>query len=79
MDHSSWIVIPANPNTAARTDTKDGCFRWATSGGFSGYKGAEASQAHLIDVLSAVGKSRGTGIVTAPVAAHSVPRWSRTM
>ena len=36
-------------------------------------------EAHLIDVLSAVGKSRGTGIVTAPVAAHSVPRCSRTM
>jgi len=35
--------------------------------------------AHLIDVLSADGKSRGTGIVTVPVAAHSVPRWSRTM
>ena len=29
---------------------------------------------HLIDVLSAVGKSLGTGIVTELVAAHSVPR-----
>ena len=28
----------------------------------------------LIEVLSAVGKSLGTGIVTEPVAAHSVPR-----
>jgi hypothetical protein len=39
----------------------------------------DVGAAHLIDVLSADGKSRGTGIVTAPVAAHSVPRWSRTM
>ena len=31
------------------------------------------------DALSAVGKSDGTGIVTFPVAAHSVPRWRVTM
>jgi len=41
--------------------------------------GRRSGAAHLIEVLSADGKSRGTGIVTAPVAAHSVPRWSRTM
>ena len=39
----------------------------------------DGESAHLIDVFSADGKSRGTGIVTVPVAAHSVPRWSRTM
>ena len=34
---------------------------------------------YLLEVLSAVGKSLGTGMVTEPVAAHSVPRWSSTM
>ena len=29
---------------------------------------------YLTEVLSAVGKSLGTGMVTDPVAAHSVPR-----
>ena len=30
----------------------------------------------VVDVFSALGKFAGTGIVTLPVAAHSVPRWS---
>ena len=42
-------------------------------------RGVSAPHSYLIEVLSAVGKSLGTGMVTEPVAAHSVPRWSSTM
>lgn len=37
-------------------------------------RGVSAPHSYLIEVLSAVGKSLGTGMVTEPVAAHSVPR-----
>ena len=41
---------------------------------FSASRGVSAPHSYLIEVLSAVGKSLGTGMVTEPVAAHSVPR-----
>ena len=40
----------------------------------SASRGVSAPHSYLIEVLSAVGKSLGTGMVTELVAAHSVPR-----
>src|SRR6185503_18315270 len=69
-----WVEAPerrTRTSSERKIEANSGCIRLCLV--------VPLDSVHLIDVLSVVGKSRGTGIVTAPVAAHSVPRWSRTM
>ena len=73
---SAFVAIAITLPVAACTGTwfthrrhQEGRRRWLCRNRFRSRRAC-----HLIDVFAAVGKSPGTGIVTEPVAAHSVPR-----